>query len=292
MEANDELPALHVNWTKPAFASCPEMKQYDTSDFNILTTILSALLWRKYNGPIKLYTDSIGLEYYRMMEMTSIWDEIDTNVIDNMPDNIHPSIFWAGAKLFAMREQTRPFCMMDTDLMVWRSIIDDVKGKQAMAYHVESLEETEGCYIPFEHLKKRTDYKPDPDWDWTANPFNMALSYFSDLDFMRYYCGKAIDFMTGNNEMPMEMVTQMVFAEQRIITMCAIQKHVFVDTFLDYPDERGKGFTHIWGFKMLADSDPTANDRLCTQLVKAIRLNFPDLHQGHELSLIFNKYGK
>ena len=287
----NELLALHVNWTKPAFASCPDMKQYNTSDFNILTTVLSAMLWRKFNGPIKLYTDSEGLKFYEMMEMTNIWDEIDTEVLDNMPANINPSIFWAGAKLFAMRCQTKPFCMMDTDLMVWHPILKDVEGQQVMAYHVESLEESRECYIPFEYLKKRPDYKPDKDWNWNANPFNMALSYFGDLDFLKYYCEKAIDFMTDNGEMPMEMVSQMVFAEQRIITMCAIQKGVFVDTFLDYPDERGKGFTHIWGFKMLADNDPSANDRLCAQLVKAIRQNFPDLHQGHEISLIFNKYG-
>ena len=45
------MDAIHINWTKPfrnRFNS-----PYEVEDFEILTTILSALKWREKNGIIK-----------------------------------------------------------------------------------------------------------------------------------------------------------------------------------------------------------------------------------------------
>ena len=70
------MKAIHVNWTKPyfekhrlrghGFESMKEIKSdtYNVPDHQILFTILSILNWKKHNGPIKLYTDSVGASYY------------------------------------------------------------------------------------------------------------------------------------------------------------------------------------------------------------------------------------
>ena len=57
------MDAIHINWTKP-FRNRFNAP-YEVEDFEILTTILSALKWREKNGNIKMVTDSVGAQYYK-----------------------------------------------------------------------------------------------------------------------------------------------------------------------------------------------------------------------------------
>lgn len=285
-----QLLALHVNWTKPSAVRYPSA-EYRIDDFDILSTILSALLWRRLNGPIKLYTDSTGYAYYDSLGLLSLWNAgIDTSVLDHIPDDIPADIFWAGAKLFAIKHQSGPFVMMDTDLMVWENIQSRISGNDLMAYHTESLFYQSSCYIDYKFLKKRPDYKPNSKWDWNQDPYNTALTYFNNDAFVRYYTEKAIDFMRGNTERPLEMVSQMVFAEQRIFAMCAKFKNIPVATFLSSPFENNPAFTHIWGGKDEARNNPTASNRLCATLARAIVGHFADWRFSPQVDTILKRY--
>ena len=109
-----EINAIHVNWTKPFFAKNKD-RMYSIDDFEILSTILSALLWRDLNGPIKLYTDGAGYEFYRMLGILDIWDGgIDVHTLESIPTSIDPEIYWAAAKIFAIRNEKAPVVMMDS----------------------------------------------------------------------------------------------------------------------------------------------------------------------------------
>lgn len=285
------LLALHVNWTKPSRVRFPN-SPYAIEDFDILSTILSALLWRRFNGPIKLYTDNTGYAYYDMLGMTDLWDGgVDTAVLEAIPDDIPADIFWAGAKLFAIQNQDIPFVMMDTDLMVWSDIRERMKGYDAMAYHPESLNET-GCYIDYNFLKKPKGYNPNPSWDWTIDPYNTALTYYANKSFRNYYTLSAIGFMRGNTERPMEMVSQMVFAEQRVFAMCAKYQEIKVGTFLSSPYEDSPDFTHIWGGKDEARTNPSANNRLCSTLARTIMGNFKDIEFSDKVREIMKRYSR
>ena len=54
------MKALHINSTLPFQGA-----EFFIEDPIILCTILSALMWRKLNGEIKLYTDKVGYDYYK-----------------------------------------------------------------------------------------------------------------------------------------------------------------------------------------------------------------------------------
>ena len=58
------IEGFHSNWTAPFFKRNKNSNYY-IEDFEILTTILSALKWRQHNGSIKMITDTIGAEYYK-----------------------------------------------------------------------------------------------------------------------------------------------------------------------------------------------------------------------------------
>ena len=290
--SKNPLLALHVNWTRPTLMGNPDWK-YGTDDFEIISTVLSAMLWRKFNGPIKLYTDKEGLEFYNSLGMTDLWNGgIDSTTLTRIPQSVPADIFWAAGKIYAIRKEETPFVMMDTDLMVWDSIAPYIKGNKLMAYHPEDLYD---FYLPYELLKKPEGYTPNKKWDWSLNPYNTALTYFANdedtANFKKAYTQQAIKFMTNNVERPEEMVSQMVFAEQRLFSMVAnLNVGYPVPTFLDYMDQEGKPFTHLWGIKYDARSDEQTQHELCVALGQALRQNFPDVRLSNPIEELINKY--
>ena len=271
------ITAIHINSTAP-FALKNPGAAYRIDDFDLLSTVLSALMWRERNGPVKLYADKRARDYYDSLGLLDLWDAgVDTEVVENIPDTVNQQIFWAAAKIFALRNEPTPVAMIDTDLIVWRSLAEELDGKPFAVLHREEL--LEFCYLPADWLKKREGYRFDPEWDWAVKPCNMALAYFSDPGFKQYYTGCAIDFMTDNSEYPMDMVSQMVFAEQRLAAMCAVQMNIPIHHFLDDPFQRdNRSFSHIWGGKDIARRNATSRKELCEALFRKIEVHFPDYY--------------
>jgi hypothetical protein len=149
---------------------------------------------------------------------------------------------------------------------------------QIVVLHREEL--YEWCYLSAEKLKKRSDYQFDPQWDWSEFPCNMALAYIANPEFKKYYTDCAIDFMTGNREHPMEMVSQMVFAEQRIISMCAKKMNIEIHHLLDDPFQPdNKIISHIWGAKNILINNPEQRKLFCTTIIKKIEKLFPEYYK-------------
>jgi len=266
--------AMHIHSTAP-FAMRNKGKPFYIEDFDLLSTILSALMWRKQNGRIKLYTDSIGYDYYASLSLLDLWNGgIDVAIVQNIPNTINQEIFWAAAKLFALRNEATPIAMIDTDLIVWAKLASKLDTKKFVVFHREEL--NYAYYPHHEFLKRRSNYQFDSTWDWVASPCNMAFAYFSDECFKKYYTDCAIDFMEGNGEYPMEMVSQMVFAEQRIVSMCAKKMNIPIHHLLGHPFQADNNhFTHIWGGKDIARNDPRQRKLLCTSILSMIEKHFP-----------------
>lgn len=287
------IKALHVHGTGPyKYKNKDNPEAFEVPDYELLCTILSALMWRKYNGPIKLYADKLALRFYERMGMLDLWDGgIDGDTLERIPDDIDPEVFWAASKIFAIREEKVPFVMIDTDLIVWENITKVLEQKQFAVLHRESLRDGH-AYPPFECLKKRSDYKPDPDWNWEADPCNTALAYFNNAKFLTYYTDKSIDFMRGNMEKPDEMVSQMVFAEQRIVSMCAEKMKVPIFHFLDDPFQtENRTFTHLWGGKRVACEFPEQRTILCRSMLRKLHREFYDYSfPSEKLQSMFSIY--
>lgn len=128
------MKAIHINWTLPyqekdrlrgygneVFKSFKN-KEYFQPDHQLLVTILSILWWKKLNGPIKLYTDKIGLEYYKKLGIDKLYNEIDTEALDNYKD-VDPAYFWTSGKVYCLTKEKNPFVFLDQDFIV-KSKID------------------------------------------------------------------------------------------------------------------------------------------------------------------------
>ena len=106
------MDAIHINWTKP-FRNRFNAP-YEVEDFEILTTILSALKWREKNGNIKMVTDSVGAQYYKKTGLDVIWNSVE-NILDNV--DVNSNVFWAAGKISGGRKSTKknsPMCRLST----------------------------------------------------------------------------------------------------------------------------------------------------------------------------------
>ena len=116
------MKGVFVNWTKPyqertrlrghAFKVHREQKseEYITTDEELLFTILSVGYWRKFNGRTKLFTDRDGLKYYVKNNMVDLWDEIDTNTLENYKE-VDAGQFWTSGKSYCIGLEKGPFCL-------------------------------------------------------------------------------------------------------------------------------------------------------------------------------------
>ncbi len=281
------MRGFHVNSTSPSVILAGRYKsdnQYYIEDFEILTTILSALKWRQYNGSIKMYTDNLGKAYYDELGISDIWDEgINVDVLENIKLNINTDVFWAFGKILALSQETSPCVIFDTDLIVWNNISHLINA-ELMAFHREPLELVD-TYVPQEKLKVPPDYVWE-EWDWTANPCNAALLYFGSNKIKDYFTDRALLFMHNNPAKKEEKPTHMVFAEQRLLVMCAkkigVEIRYFLDEIFAKNLDYGKGnnlFTHIWGYKSVLKEKKLDRKLFCLRCINRILKDFPEYEE-------------
>lgn len=243
--------------------------EFNMRDFDILTMILSALYWRKNNGNIKLVADKQVISYVINKKLEFIWNEIQE--IEDY--DINRNMFWAGGKIFALKEQESPIVMLDTDMIVWNDISPKLK-KKVVAIHDEPI--ILDIYKGKDYFKMKNNYVFNDSFDWTVYPSNTALLYIEDDEFKDFYCKESIRFMRSSQD-DSDTLSYMVFAEQRLLSMCAKLKNINIGYMIQYPKDLGSqdDFTHLWGYKKALEYDESERKSFCRRCVKRILKEFP-----------------
>ena len=77
-----------------------------------------------------------------------------------------------------------------------------------------------------------------------------------------------------------DALTYMVFAEQRLLAMCAEKKHARAAALSDLPALFGGAqngyFTHIWGFKQQMRENPKLYEDFCRRCAARLQKDFPE----------------
>ncbi len=237
--------AFHVLWTKPYTVTG---KLFSMNDAEILTMIISALMWQMHNGTIKLYTDNIGLEFIKNKGLFHLWDGgIDTKVLENNDYPIEPETFWAAGKLIALEANSAPCVMLDTDLIVVRSIHKQLEQTSLAALHTEALEPH--VYLNPALLKHPKGFEFPKYYNWEVLSSNTSFLYIKDESFKSFYLNESKKFMFNNTDKPAELVSQMVFAEQRLLSICAKNRDLNIGYLLTNPFSLSNNAAiHLWGF--------------------------------------------
>ena len=266
------MQAFVSNWTRPYAVRCPG-KPYEMADYDLLTTILSALLWRKENGSIRMITDDTGAQYYRSLGLTDLWDDGIFTHLNTIPQTIDSCTFWAAGKLYALASISAPCVMMDTDFIVWHSL-SAYWSKSLVVIHREALH-PDIYPAPFAFALDAS-YRFPADWDWNAQACNTALTYFGDEMLRKAYVRQAMDFMQAVRGQ--DDLIYMVFAEQRLLAMCAASLSVPIDAFSTEQDlfsGNQHDFTHVWGFKQAMQEQPILREAFCGKCAARLQRDFP-----------------
>jgi hypothetical protein len=256
---------VHVVSTRPArnyYVSRDSGGPYGQEDFEVLTTVLSVLEWRRHNGPVRLYTDEAGRDFYGGLGLLGLWDGgVDASLLDRVGAGINCAVFWSFGKVVALREVAAPCWVLDTDLIVWGAVRRLVTAPVTPAGF---------------------------DWgglDWSVTPCSAALWYFGSDELKNAYAERALSFMVGNPvrvEAGGGVPVHPIFVEQRLLPMCARAAGVPVGTFLrDYQGallrsgERNTTFTHLWNAKSVLHGDVGRRRELCFRFARRLRRDHP-----------------
>lgn len=288
------LEAFHSNWTAP-FLVLNQNTNYFIEDFEILTTILSALKWREFNGSIKMITDERAADYYKKIGIESIWDlGIDVKLHSEVHKDIDSNLFWAAGKIYSLKDTKAPIVMMDTDFIVWETIEDKIKGNDICVIHKEPL--SDNVYPNKGYFDSLGEYKLNDNWDWEEKPCNTALTYIGDEDFKNYYVEEAINFMR-QKWVSRDRIINMVFAEQRLIAMCAKEKNLRIKelaTIEELFNKDQESFTHVWGFKDIMRNNFKLRNEFCIKCIARIIKDYPEYEEVlaniYQLAYHYNCY--
>jgi hypothetical protein len=246
----------HVNWSAP--------RKYEYQNWEILSQILSAELWKKNYGTIKLVCDEPALRVYEKLGITSLYKEIemlDTSLLEG----IDPSIYFAAGKLAAQLQVAEDECtFIDLDLIL------------------NPAEPVFDRKIPFAlHRELPVDvyYPNETEWNWPIPlekeiyAVNCGMLYLPSKELRREYASLALKFMANNsNPGKHDKNTLMVTAEQRLLGIFLKSKgmnpdYLIKDVYIPgefeeetvwFSDALGSNvkqmeahFSHIWGKKKL-----------------------------------------
>lgn len=261
------MKAIHIASFAPAAAK--GKTKVAAEDFDLYCTAFSALQWRKNGGEITMCCDSAFAELYNGIGFSGVWNAIDECVPDNL-EGIDPLMFWAGAKLLALRKASAPVVMLDTDFIAWKN---PEFGEALIAAHREEI--SDGIYPPLSFFKTHGHILPD--FSESVLPLNTAFLYVPDDDFKEFYTSQAIAFMKSAVRCD-DYLKYMVFAEQRIAAMCAEYTGTPVKTLLDKDvlSRPQSDFTHLWGAKQAMRDSPELRADFISKCKARMLADFPE----------------
>lgn len=268
------MRAFHSFWSKPnRYRNAGKIV---IPDYELLTLVLSALKWRRLNGPIRMITDSAGAAYFERAGLAGLWSEPLDTALDSLDgEGFDPALFWAAGKLEALRCMSAPCVMLDTDMVLWTGI-DDLVGNDVIVAHREAL--SPDVYPePAEAFELAPGYAFPPEWDFSLPAANTAFLYLPSESLLEYYVGSSFAFMRALQSRNVHPTVAMCFAEQRILPMCAQARGVEIRTLLDEHDLDNQSFvTHLWGYKGRLASSPEHRIAYCLGCVLRILSDFPE----------------
>ena len=195
-----------------------------------------------------------------------------------VPEDIDPKVFWAAGKLCALRLEDMPSVMVDTDLIIWKSLGRHLRDKSVAVIHREEL--NPAIYPDPGSFPMKRGYSYPAGWDFNIRPANTAMLYIRDKEFRDYYVKESLRFMQnlGPSE---DNLCPMVFAEQRILPMCAAARGLSIHAFC--PEMEGLReqdmFTHLWGHKNVFKFNMDERRGFIRRCMERMRREFPEMYE-------------
>lgn len=307
------MKAIHVNWTAPffhkerlrghGFSITKDLNsiEYSIPDYQILYTILSILRWKLHNGPIKLYTDSIGLNYYKTIGIDALYDDINTEFLDNLT-GVDAAYYWTSGKIQALRNENEPFVFLDQDFIVRGTIpesfyygdigIGHWEIPRGNYYFTKKQWESEIKHVSFPINYNCNAYSP-----------NTSFVYFGSNSAVDEYVNAHKELInSGDNEVPEwfwlatdQGILGHIIREHEYHTNTLTDRIFLADSDYAKVEDRKFGYSeqwyyptefdsskneleweHVWLAKVVYASNPLLLSNDCTRFYEEIKNVFPE----------------
>ncbi len=276
--------------------SCNGKLEY-MRDFELMTLILSALTWRKYNGSIDLITDVAGKHYVKSVGVDFVWDDIHVGLDILDVCHLNENIFWAAGKLAALYMYESPCVMIDLDFIVWKRLNFSRWHGDVVTIHSEPVNDIKYPakeFFVFPDGNRWQDFMQQLNWECPA--LNTAFAYFPNDELRSIYCQNSFSFMQNvkvNLLTPLGKINYMIFAEQRLLPMLAEKYNFTVETMSDEKSLLRRDqdlFTHVWGYKKDLVNSPEAADAFCKDCALRLKQDFYTEFKRLKKQRWFSKY--
>ena len=283
------MDGIYTLWSAPRPPGKP-----DLSRLELLLLTASVLQWRRLNGRALLYCDEPYAHYLDRLGLLRLWDGIDARTIDLACKlEANPRVFFPLGRTVAIMARPVPFVALDCDLVVWRSLADDLVPGEIAFTHWESTRPSY-WYPPPQYLCRPPGYAIDPGRNWALNAANVSLTYFGNQQVRDAYAREVIRFAAGNPRVPEQdsgTTPELLFAEQRLLPVIAEELSVPVRTLVtgvsdgsarvgDWDPlavgDQPAGLTHGWWYKKFMTQDDPRRVRMIRELTIALANDFPE----------------
>lgn len=279
---------VHAFWTRPLLlAQATPDAMIELWDFEILTWLASALKIRRY-APLRLVTDTRGLQFVQRGGFDWVYSGGISTDLDAIPADLNVSVFWAAAKLYALRSVEAPCVSIDTDAILWQA---PNWNTPLVALHTEDRRWP--WYADDETLFANFGFR-NPGWDWSIDPLNTAVTHFARADLLEHYQETAIRFMVEYSRFISRLgdaaeawihptSDPMIFAEQRLLPMCAARLGVPTSTLLSLAQHGhlppNPLCTHLWSSKAVYMSCAEARTTYVNHLIDDLWEHHPEARE-------------
>jgi hypothetical protein len=294
-------------------------KSFEWEEENIFFNLLSCLSWIKYQGPIQLYTNQRYLDTLKKYGVDTLYQTIDTSILENKPQNIDYSQYWAFSKLIVLEhlKDEKDFTMIDTDFWFLNDV-DIPTDCDAVTFHNEEFDVNynQNPYSDFDFMLPNSI--KEMNFDKTVLPSNTAFLRFNNNSFVEEWIElcKEIAIFAADKPVPNgHKSTKMCFVEQRLLPMLLKKKGLKYKTLLNnvyrshfiepqdgsewYPRlentppedlKRFLSIKHVWGLKSFFNRDEVRKMVMKVCLINYSRQDFIGKSYQKLFDSIYSKY--
>ncbi len=269
------MKGFYSLWTAPYRLEHPGIT-YEMNDYELLMLMLSSAVYERTNGNTKLYADEAAYDFICNCGLEDLFSDGIKMLPE--PEGIDPGMFWAAGKLTALKAEKMPSVMIDTDLIIWRDISYELSHSEIAVIHDEDLNPS---IYPDPYLfSMKEGYSYPEGMDTGIRPVNTALLYIEDEAFKERYVSEALEFMRMCKKCD-DRLNRMVFAEQRMLSICAAIEGKRIYTFCDDPGKlrEQKIFTHFWGHKNLYRFNAGERNAGCMRMMQRLKNEYPRVYK-------------
>jgi hypothetical protein len=198
-------------------------KSLDWEEELIFFNLLSCLSWINFEGPIQLYTNQRYLDTLKRYGVDTLYQTINTKVLENKSNEIDYTQYWAFSKLIVLEhlKEENNFTLVDTDFWFLNKV-DIPKNCDVVVYHREEFDNNyhQNPYPDFDFMLPES--VREMNFDKTVLPTNTAFLRFNSNSFVDEWINlcKAIANYAIDKSVPNgHKSTKMCFVEQRLLPM-------------------------------------------------------------------------